>query len=138
MSALAMILMAGMTVGDVPGKMAGEIQEQRLDLSGEWEGTWLDFASELFNWQDRVKIKDGILTRTTSWGLSVSDPCPIFTVTGKGTFRMRTDDSVSDGIYKIEKGELVLYFEAKNKCPSSFKLKPDSLLITLHRVKPRK
>lgn len=40
MSALAMILTAAIVVpGDVPEKVLGEI-EQRLDLSGEWEGTW--------------------------------------------------------------------------------------------------
>jgi hypothetical protein len=38
-SALAMVLAAGMTVGSGPEKVSGEI-EQRLDLRGEWEGTY--------------------------------------------------------------------------------------------------
>ena len=40
-SALAMILMTAMVVpGNGPEKVSGEVeQEQRLDLSGEWEGT---------------------------------------------------------------------------------------------------
>jgi hypothetical protein len=39
-SALAMVLMTAMTVpGNGPEKVSGEV-EQRLDLSGEWEGTW--------------------------------------------------------------------------------------------------
>lgn len=41
-SALAMILAVGMTVpGDVPKEGMGEIEE-RLDLSGKWEGTCED------------------------------------------------------------------------------------------------
>jgi hypothetical protein len=35
--ALAMILAAGMTVGNGPEKVSGEVK-QKLDLRGEWEG----------------------------------------------------------------------------------------------------
>ena len=39
-SALAMVLMAAMTVpGNGPEKVSGEV-EKRLDLRGEWEGVW--------------------------------------------------------------------------------------------------
>jgi hypothetical protein len=39
MTALAMVLAAGMVLGDGPEKVSAEM-ERGLDLSGEWEGTW--------------------------------------------------------------------------------------------------
>ena len=128
MSALAMILMAGMAAGDMPGKAMGEAEE-RLDLCGEWTGT-LEFSGNVYQ---------ALLTRTQLriWnrkGRARFDHP--FTDESNGNLHLtETPDDL--GIYQQVGDSLTICFR-KGMRPTTYSASAGHYLLTLHRVKPRK
>ena len=133
MSALAMILMAGIAVGDGPKKDRGEV-EQRLDLSGEWKGTWVDDAGNVWETEQQKRMLAGHFKGTLMW-LQLSE----IVDEGKGKFHMDWGAREYVGIYKQKGGVLIMSYRAKRHgYPSSFEGGDGSYLLILHRVKLRK
>jgi len=134
MSALAMILTVAMAVpGNGPENVSWEIEEQRLELTGEWEGVWLDSRGGV-----KVGLQDGEL-------FTQPMPCTIhhipFSVksAGKGQLQLKINGSSHHARYRCEGDRVVIcYSEVGEKCPDSIRLDKGRELLILHRVKPRK
>ncbi|HEY7308374.1 MAG TPA: hypothetical protein VH643_03325 [Gemmataceae bacterium] len=141
-SALAMILTAAMAVpGNGSEKTSGETTDN-LRFTGRWEGTLT------LCWQDNNEnyiaavLSDGVLTLHRRYdGDPYSSSCVfsscVFTDTGKGTVRLRLGKSVYEGIYRIEREDILLCFKTTGKRPSSFKVRAGTMLFTLRREKIR-
>jgi hypothetical protein len=89
-SALAIILAAGMAVGNGPEKVSGE-REQWLDLRGEWEGTLMHGIG-----QGSILIREGI------WCLNN------MTDEGRGELRVGRGESRWLGIYRQDGDRLII------------------------------
>lgn len=133
MSALAMILMAAMAVpASGPEKVSGEA-EQKLDLSGEWEGTWQSGSDNSKSIWD-TRIRDGRFTakwRSASgskrWG-----------GVDEGKRKLRLDGGYL-GIYKWKGNRLFICYQDDAKgYPLAFHPEKGQHLLILRRVKPRK
>lgn len=130
MSALAMILTATMAVvGNGPEKVSDEV-EQRLDLKGEWEGTWNTHLGKRFLIRltpTEFHLDNGETTGVLRYPMSDEG-------NGKLRFRGRL------GIYQQD-GDRLLICLAKtrtNQRPTSFRIDEGQHLLLLHRVKLRK
>jgi hypothetical protein len=126
MSPLAMILTAAMTVPGIgPEQVSGEVQEPRLDLSGEWEGVYFNSKEKL-----SARLADGFLTVTLvhDGGQSTSRLAIQFADDGGGKLRvgMFGNPPSSPGSYRQARDGLVIIFEG------------NQVTLTLHRVKPTK
>jgi len=130
-SALAMILAAGMTVpGDVPKEVSGEI-EQGLDLRGEWEGT-LDNGRKAKTMSVHLS---GTRIRFTNDDESVSYD---HRIVDEGKNKLRFNDKLP-GIYRQDGARLNICYRCDGKGrPTSFRGGDGQVLLSLHRVKPRK
>ena len=127
MSALAMVLAAGVVMGDGSGKVSGEI-ERGLNLSGEWEGTYGAKGCEAV----QVRLKGGVLT--VERGNKRGPPIPIqFTDEGHGKFRFTLGGrpTWTPGRYTVGEGSVVLTFWAGPK-------RDQQVVFALSRVKPAK
>jgi hypothetical protein len=125
MSVLAMILVAGMAVGDGPERVSGEV-ERGLDLSGEWEGTFREKGKEAA----RAWLKRGVLIVEVKRRATI----PVqFADDGHGMFRMRMRGKPpwSPGDYEMGDGSVVLTFRAGP-------IRDNEIVIALKRVKPAK
>ncbi len=121
MSALAMILTAVLAVpGDGPKKVPAEMVE-KLDLSGEWEGTWRDSLGCLW----KAKLRNSQLE------------CKREDMIARGT--LNSSDVKKEGIYKCEGDRLFICFApGQDKRPTAFRGGEGQELFILRRVKPRK
>jgi hypothetical protein len=132
-SALAMVLMAAMAVpGNGPEKVSVEI-EQGLDLTGEWEGVWLDSKGGT-----KVRLQDGELFLRPM-------PCTILLIpfsvksAGKRQLQLKINGSSHRARYRCEDDRVVIcYSEVGEKCPDSMRLDKGREFLILHRVKPGK
>jgi hypothetical protein len=132
MSALAMILAAGMAVGNGPEKVSGEMEE-RLNLSGEWEGELYHACGTSFT----VSYQGGTLIATN--GEQVETMHVQFIDEGNGKLR-GTEKGKGDalGIYKWERQSLILCIGLSGRPrPSSFQQDDEHSLLILRRVKAR-
>ena len=138
MSTLVLMLTAAMAVpGDVPKEVSEEIEE-RLDLSGKWEGNvshqegfsvgaWLE-GSRLVEWDflgngPRIAV---------SFQVSNSGDVP-------GRFRPILNGERYVGIYKRSSDTVILCYRLAGRgYPTSFRAGDGQHLLTLRRVKPRK
>jgi hypothetical protein len=131
MSALAMVLAAGLAVGDGPERVSGEVA-RGLDLHGEWEGTIRHSFGEdhpVVLDKDRVLTEDdGLLS--LGFFLEISDE-------GKGKVQIRLGGSARAGIYKHEGEDVVICFCRVDR-PTEFRAGNGRSLLILHRVKLRK
>jgi hypothetical protein len=132
-SALAMVLTAAMVVpGNGPEMVSAEM-EQRLDLRGEWEGTW-HYSVEGTR---RVVITGNRLFFITG-ACAVGRPF-VCVQESAGTFRAHWDGEACLGIYRYDGGRLLLCVrEASKGYPTSFRAGAVQDLLILHRVQPRK
>ncbi|HEY7428473.1 MAG TPA: hypothetical protein VH682_29845 [Gemmataceae bacterium] len=139
-SALAMFLMAGMVIpGNGPEKVSGEV-EQRLDLSGAWEGTIQGY----FEHHDKsaVRCVDGQVYVMHPTRNTVLDKY-LALDEGRGRVRMKWDSNewLGDwlGIYRQGSDHVAICIggDPGNR-PTELKPEDGQCLIILHRVKPRK
>ena len=133
-SALAMVLTAAMVVpASGPEMVSGEI-EDRLDLSGAWEGTMLDESGSVF----LVCYGEGLL-QVGMPGITFTTPFePI--EEGHGRFRLNDGQLPVLGIYKWESGRVFICrgYPGKARPPSFHVGIEQHSLIILHRVQPGK
>ncbi len=130
-SALAMILAAGMTVpGDVPKEATEEI-EQRLDLNGEWEGTW-----------DNGRKTKSPIVHLSGTRISFSEDDAAFSfehrIVDEGGNKLRFNDN-RPSIYRQDgdRLDICIRWHGKGR-PTSFRGGDGQVLLILHRVKPGK
>jgi hypothetical protein len=133
MSAFLLTLAAGMALGDGPSARSSEV-EQRLDLSGEWRGSWIDDHGHFFEvrtFGKRLLADDGLGNMIALYTSSFEDG-------GGGRFAIVIRMQVFyHGIYKWDNGYLFLCFcETKRECPVSFRGGDGQELLRLRRVKP--
>jgi hypothetical protein len=142
MSTLAIILTAAMVVpADMREKVSGEIQQARLCLNGNWEGTWRRYGRQT----GKLRLNgDGELTRIFGFdGLEDS-----FKAVDVGDRKLRIK-WIGDllrpsgdylGIYRHEGNNVIMCVRPANRgYPTSFKAQDDGeWLFILHRVKPSK
>jgi hypothetical protein len=133
-----LVLMLVMTVpGDGPAPVSAEMEE-RLDLSGKWEGNvshqegfsvgaWLE-GSRLVEWDflgngPRIAV---------SYQVSNSGDVP-------GRFRLILNGERYVGIYKRSSDAVILCYRLAGRgYPTSFRAGDGQSLLILRRVKPRK
>jgi hypothetical protein len=121
MSALALVLAAGMVLGDGPGRTSGEV-EQGLDLRGRWEGTYIAGIGQ-----------GGLMSREGIFGLDD------LTDEGGGKLSSGRGKNRRLGIYRQDDDNLIFCIrEAGKGRPTSFVPSEDQTLYILNRVKPRK
>ena len=136
-SALAMILAAGMTVPSIgPEKVSGEIEE-RLELSGKWEGN----VSHHEGISISALLEGGRLVEWEWLGngprIAVSYQVSISGVPGR--FRLILNGERYVGIYKRSSDTVILCYRLAGRgYPTSFRAGDGQHLLTLRRVKPRK
>lgn len=131
MSALAMILAAGMVLSDGPERVSGEM-EQGLDLRGEWEGALSDNTGITKTTVRRTSLVLHLDRGLTSLSWEVEDE-------GQGKLRMRFNGARYLGIYHQEGDRLIICFGCPNG-PRATSLRTEHYqhLFTLHRVRPSK
>jgi hypothetical protein len=125
MSALAMILAAGMVMGGGPEKHSGEIAEsQRLDLRGEWEGTFLDGPDS-----GNARLADGYLELWDESG-AIELAQIQFIDEGRGKLRLTKggDPVPLPGSYKQENDRIIICFREDPK-------EDQQVILILRRVK---
>jgi hypothetical protein len=140
MSALAMVLAAGMALGNGPEKVSGEMV-QGLDLRGEWAGDWWLDTDKRYDVTKLGKSLFGLRmksngVRTATW-LNVPD----IVDEGHGRLRGRWDWRGVEihGIYQQDGRRLVICFVEINRSrPTSFLIEDGQCLLILRRVKPAK
>jgi hypothetical protein len=131
-SVLAMILVAGLTVpGDVPKEVSWEVEE-RLDLSGKWEGNvshqegisidaFLE-GGRLVEWAFWM-MNDP--TTAVSYQVSISGDVP-------GRFRLTLNGERYVGIYKRSSDAVILCYRLAGRgYPTSFRVGNGQHLLTL-------
>ena len=132
----ALVLMAAVTASG-PEMVSGEV-EQRLDLSGVWEGSWQEYGRSPLVRVQRMEVKNGSvrLITTAFRGLSRVE------VINEGDCRVRLTWFATEylGIYQQKGDRVVLCLRRVRRggFPTSFVAGDDQELYTLHRVKPRK
>ncbi|HEY7425077.1 MAG TPA: hypothetical protein VH682_12675 [Gemmataceae bacterium] len=130
MSTLVLVLVAGITVpGNGPEKVSAEM-ERGLDLSGEWEGAWVDHGGKRM----RVKLtQDKIHMDTGDAIISVKN-----SIIGEGNGKFCYDGVL--GLYEQdgERLRMCFGFPGTNQRPKSFQKGEWKNLFILHRVKPGK
>ena len=141
MSALAMSLMAGMAVGDMPKQDVGEAEEW-LDLSGEWEGTF--YAKHADRFKARLIMHEPKIGGRLILSKKGFEQCIGFTVSkvGAGRLRLSTllgrkDHPAIFCTWKQEGERLTLCWKV-GSWPLSFRVEDSQELLVLHRFKPRK
>jgi hypothetical protein len=129
-SALAMVLMAAMAVpGNGPENVSREV-EQRLDLSGEWEGIYTtDKEQTLRVHLNRYRVR------------LENDDCDFAfdnSMVDEGRGRLRFQGLL--GIYQQDEERLIICLGriGTHERPTSFRIGNGQSLLILHRVKPRK
>ena len=132
MSAFAMILAAGMTVGNGPERVSGDVKLTPLEMSGRWEGTFLfvgiKWKAEIADGNCR-KYHQGKIIAVSKW--AVVDE-------GGGRFRLNGNKPCW-GIYKASGDRVTICFnEIPNPRPTTFRVTNHQAMYILHRVKPRK
>lgn len=145
MSALAMILTAAMVIpGDRPEKVSGEVAEnQRLDLSGEWEGFWWFDHNTRFEAHSKCPSGQGHLMGR-QFAIVCRGNCNLtayFIDEGQGHLcgEWELIGPRIHGIYRQEGTKLLICFtELASPCPTSFRAGEGRHLLILHRVKSRK
>jgi hypothetical protein len=131
MSTFVMILTAAMAIpGNGPEKVLAEM-EQGLDLSGEWEGTW-QIAGGGFK---RFSLSNGELA---FWGFSL--PCRFYIEKQqRNRLRIQWAGRPYPGIYERDDKRIRICLNvAEDGQPTTFELGDNRVILTLHRVKPRK
>lgn len=132
MSALATILMAAMLVpANGPEKVSGEVEE-RLDLSGEWEGTSTNGS---LSGVVRL-VKDKATEYVPASKCSIA-----FKVIDEGGGRMRIPHWRREllGIYRYQDSDhVIICVNQHGPRPQSYRCGDGQALLILHRVKPRK
>jgi hypothetical protein len=138
MSALAMILTAAMMVpANGPEPVSGEIAEpERLDLSGEWEGSWHDASTPKGGLKMRAELLAGDF-------YCAKEPNLLFfrgfaEAHDEGAGKMRFDPEAGDmlGIYQQDGDRVILCIGVANgPRPDSFQVREGRILLILHRVK---
>jgi hypothetical protein len=132
MSALALILAAGMVIGDGPGKVSGKMEEmeQGLDMRGKWGGKlqWGKWAAS-----EEVRIIDGMLrsdgTPGTVYGCEIVEQ-------GRGRVRIELCTAKYLGIYRRAGDEYIICFRhACEGWPTDFRSDSDHYWLTIHRLK---
>jgi hypothetical protein len=135
MSALAMVLAAGMAIVHGPEKVSAEVGQ---DLSGEWRGTLRrcngrERTVTAFFEDDKLSITmhhENGTTRTATY---------IVINEGKGHLRLSSKVSTRLGIYQQERESLTIcYRKAKYGRPTTFRPGDRQMLVTLRRIEPRK
>jgi hypothetical protein len=132
MPTLVLALAAGMAFGDGPEAVSEEM-EQRLDLSGEWEGSWMAFNGRLFE----AKVGDGLVESNAEPDL-LSFRVADVTDEGGGRLRIARANGLDDlGVYRNDGNRLIIcYGWAKKGYPTSFRAGGSQSLLVLRRVKP--
>jgi hypothetical protein len=134
MSAFVLTLAAGMAMADRTSPVSSEV-EQRLDLSGEWVGTWEGPDAT----PGQLTSGGGILIgHGDPRGLRVLDTT-LATDEGGGRFSVAAGGQVFVGIYRWEGPHLVLCFcHVGRGRPTLFCSGPGQHLLRLRPVKPGK
>ena len=139
MSVLAMILTAAMTVPmNGPEKVSGEI-EQRLDLRGEWEGTWQDATTGKGGVKAKAEMlaDDFYCAKEPNLTFFRGFAEPYDEGAGKMRFELEAGDML--GIYQQDGDRVILCLgEVSGTRPDSFQVRKRRILLILHRVKPRR
>jgi hypothetical protein len=135
-SILAMVLMAAMAVPGNGLEMVSAEMEERLDLSGEWEGTWWLPEGQVYpaTMDNRLLFGDAFPPHEGA----IFFRTPSFRDEGIGKFRIEPKDTNSRwlGIYEQHEGHLLLCFgEDGEQRPRSFRGGDGQHLLILHRVK---
>lgn len=140
MSALAMILTATMVVpASGPEKVSGEV-EQRLDLSGDWEGSVCTeegrivpayFESLGDNWYGLILGEDRKALKGLLLGEIVDE--------GSGRLHAKLEKRIRLGIYEQNRGKLTICLTRPGASrPCVLQGGNGQTLLILHRVKSRK
>ncbi len=139
MSALAMILAAGMTVGSGPEQVSGET-EQRLDVRGKWEGYHFLLFGES---SERVQLQGEELKVALPDGLYATHEIE-FTDKGRGSVHiiLAVGGVVTcrfRGVYRYEGDRLIICY-GKPGIPENPSIWADigQHFLVFRRVKPRK
>lgn len=145
MSTLVLVLAAGITVsGNGPEMVSGKV-EQRLDLSGEWKGTWQlpdGQFTPAFSTEQRIPgVPEGGIIVGEEWdGRSIFIRRDSLIEEESGYFSLRFKGRRGSlGIYQQDGDRVVLCFRIAGKgYPRSFRGGNGQHLLILHRVKPGK
>jgi hypothetical protein len=135
MSAFVLVLAAGV-VSSGPEVVSGEV-EQRLDLRGKWEGTWVTPS-------DVAPYKVIIEKNQFRWFYPDGDGgCVYWDASDEGTGRLRITwhhASGLGGIYRQDGDRLLICFRIGEGRPTDFRFgrNPDQCVLTLRRIKPGK
>jgi hypothetical protein len=139
MTTLVLVLAAGMALGDGPEKVSGEMEvAQRLDLSGEWKGTWKESNGRVWD----AWLRNGTLsgTQVKAMGRIVGIVCK-WEGFDEGRGKVRAKDWRCDylGIYRYEGDRIVICYRLDVfGRPNSFRAGDGCDLLILHRIKPGK
>jgi hypothetical protein len=127
MSALVVVLAAGMATGDSPDKGSTAVAWSGLSLDGRWEGT-----SRTAKATFRVEVDKGMITWTCEF------PCRWAPRDeGDGRFSLvLADRRTYPCIYKWDGDRLVFCIGKPGRRPKEFTTENGQELVTLHRVKP--
>jgi hypothetical protein len=135
-SALAMVLMAAMTVpGSGPEKVSSDVDE-RLNLGGQWTVTYHCVSGQTDEWVAIVegghfKLRSKDKTLTINFG-EVQDE-------GRGNIRWTGGPRELLGIYRRYGDRVIISFrEASTGRPKYFNTEKDQDIIILDRGKPAK
>jgi hypothetical protein len=132
MLALAMILAAGVMVESGPRNASMEVGE-RLDLSGEWEGTWQHAGGWLMPAASTPFTDKSIMGEMPGGVIFIR----LASITDKGEGRFHiTEEGEFLGIYKQHDGRVILCFRpARDGYPTSFRGGKGQHLLILRRPK---
>jgi hypothetical protein len=126
-----MVLAAGLAMSDRQVAVSSEVEE-RLDLSGEWEGTWTTSKADSF----AVRLSGRWLAVSdVPGGLTVVRAPILLKDGGGGRFAVCLAHVNHHGIYTWEKGGLLMCFrEGRQGRPTSFHGGDGQHLMRLRRV----
>jgi hypothetical protein len=131
MGTLTMALAAVLLAGNATEKVSAEQVEQRLDLRGEWEGTWRHPAGCL----EPVEIRTRDGERCIEGGGFYATSVPLSQITDKGSGRCRLQGSRL-GTYHQQSGRVVIRFSPAGKgYPTASHDSNEQDIVTLRRVK---
>lgn|SRR6185437_15333439 len=147
MSVLAMILGAGLMVGNGPQGILGEMErDQRLDIPGRWEGvgqaTGEIWWAELNN---RTLVMRGVFGEAVNSGSKAigADCWELGEIRESSRGKLIIQRNLLEfwycGFYKWDGDRLIICFgRPELGGPTSFQPGKQQWLLILHRVKPRK